>query len=72
MALIDQPTSAPTRKVSFAALAATFGAFLAPIILAQFPALGMFTNASMLETAIASLLTGAATFAGGWLPRERE
>ena len=69
--LIDQPTAAPTRKVTWASLAATVAAFVAPYILTQLPFLDGVIDVDVIESLLVSVLTGATTLFGGYMVRDR-
>jgi len=70
MALVDQPTNAPTRKLTWASVAALVSASLTPWLMDTIPLLAAF-NETDLESTIATLLVTLATFVTGYMVRER-
>jgi hypothetical protein len=67
---VTQPTNMPTRKVTWATLAAVSSSILADILISALPALSM-VDPTDLELLIEIALVGFATLAAGWLVRER-
>jgi uncharacterized protein (TIGR02594 family) len=70
MALVDQPTSAPTRKLTWASVAALVSASLTPWLMETIPFLSAF-NETDLESMVATAIVTVATFATGYFVRER-
>lgn len=67
---VTQPTNMPTRKVTWATLAAVSSSILADILISALPALSM-VDPTDLELLIEIALVGFATLAAGWLVKER-
>lgn len=70
MSYVTQPSMAPTRKVTWATLAAVSSSILADILISTLPELGM-VDPGELELLIETALVGLATLAAGWLVRDR-
>ena len=70
MSYVTQPTNAPTRKVTWATMAAVSSSILADILIASLPELGM-VNPAELELLLETALVGLATFIAGWIVREK-
>jgi len=70
MALVDQPTNAPTRKLTWASVAALVSASLTPWLMETVPFLSAFDQTD-LEPMIATAIVTVATFITGYFVRER-
>jgi hypothetical protein len=68
--LINQPTSAPTRKLTWASVAALVSASLTPWLIDTVPFLAHF-NETDLEQMVATAIVAVATFVTGYMVRER-
>ena len=69
-AYVTQATSMPTRKVTWATMAAVSSSILADILISAIPELGLVDPAE-LELLLETALVGLATFIASWLVRER-
>ena len=68
---VTQPSNLPTRKVTWATMAAVSSSILADILISALPELSM-VDPTELELLIETLLVGVATLAAGWLVRDIE
>jgi uncharacterized protein (TIGR02594 family) len=71
MALVNQPTNIPNRKVTWATVAAAISGIAAPWLIQNVAFLHTITTTEQLETAMATLIVGLATGLTGYFVRER-
>jgi hypothetical protein len=68
--LINQPTAAPTRKLTWATLAAIGSSIAADIAVSALPVMGAVDPAE-LELFLEMAIVGVVTFATGYMVRDR-
>lgn len=70
MSYVNQPSMAPTRKVTWATMAAVSSSIIADILIGALPELAMVDPAE-LELLLETALVGLATFIAGWIVRDK-